>query len=49
MSQPLFNFVLSTENNEIMLFSRSYRYFHNLKGIMNDDSFKKYMQPGGFY
>ena len=43
MSQPLFMFVLSTENklfNECIIC-----YFNYLKCIMNDDSFKEYNNP----
>ena len=40
MTQSLFIFVLPTENNEIIKC-----YFHDLKGILNDDSFNKYINP----
>ena len=49
MSQPLFTFVLSTENNEIICyFYEIICYFHNIKSIMNDDSFEKYIKPVAF-
>ena len=43
MIQPLLIFVISTGNNEVI--KCVICYFHDLKSILNDDSFKKYIDP----
>ena len=44
MSQPLFTFALSTENNEVIKYM-CYLLFSLSKSILNDDSFKEYISP----
>ena len=44
MSKPLFIFVLSTENNEIIKLLCVICYFHYVKSILNDDSIKEYIK-----
>ena len=43
-SNPLFIFVLSTENNEIINWML-YLLFYYLESILNDDSLKEYINP----